>query len=722
LEFRQIGFDMTAIVVNSTTDEADRDAYMNRLAVALDTVVVSDTGESVARKIMRRAIARKNDVLSRINDYRYDAYVKLVITDLGKDEDSAGAVLLITETETTAYWEQPDKYQEVITGRRQSSNLDAENNLVGVGQIANFNRNRIDLEKYSIVSPTADDALDHYSYHIVDSLYRDSIKVFRLTIVPNTAGAPLFVGMIDVADSTYDVLTIDVGFNEAVRFDFFENLRYRQRLRDYGNDYWMPEEITFSGEIRFGIPIPGVPNRLAFKHQASLENFEFDLGDLPPDIGTFMLVVEDDADNVDSTMWNERRSLNLTDVEQRAYARIDSIRNRPASLGTRVLDGAFLAVFLSTNKDFFRFNRTESAYVGAGWTWTNLSPNVNLRTTLGYSFGRNAWQYEVGAEFRVSPRHAIWVGGSYHNHVVNRPTIVSYSYNPTYLALMVRLDPLAYLQEEGFTLRTRGRLFSHTELALQYNDFRQASIPVVTDYSIFNVDRTVAPNPPIADGRMRSAEATLTFDSRPLFRQKGRDFRTSSLTYTLVTVGAELSSPSILNSDFDFGRYFVRLRQRQRTFNWGLTTIDAYAGISSGALPPQRYFVVDFGKGAFFEEGGFSTMHETNFFGNSAAMVVLSHNFDRMLFQKSGIPFVKDLPFTIAVHGGLFWTDFVNQANVPGIDSMATADRVYSEIGFGIGNLTPFIAPLNMAIYFSWQLSSYSTRGFQFRIGVPTPG
>ena len=162
------------------------------------------------------------------------------------------------------------------------------------------------MEKYSIVSPTADDALDHYRYHIVDSLYLDGAKIFRLTIVPNTAGAPLFVGMIDVADSTYDVLTVDVGFNEAVRFDFFENLRYRQRLRDYGDGYWMPSDITFSGEIRFGIPIPGVPKRLAFEHQASLEDFRFDQGDLPGDIGTFTLVVDEGADDVDSTTWNER--------------------------------------------------------------------------------------------------------------------------------------------------------------------------------------------------------------------------------------------------------------------------------------------------------------------------------------------------------------------------------------------------------------------------------
>ena len=721
LEFRQIGFGMASVVVAASEDDVTRDVFVNRLAVDLDTVVIRGTGESRATWLIRRAIARKNDVLARIRDYSYNAYVKLVISDLAKDQDSADAVLIITETETTAHWEEPDKYQEIITARRQTSNLAAEQNLVSVGQIVNFNRDRIDVEKYLVVSPTANDALDHYNYHLIDSLFSDDRKVYRLAIVPQTDGAPLFAGMIDIADSTYDVLAIDVRFNDAVRFDFFDRLRYRQRLRDYGNDHWMPYEITFSGRIHFGIPIPGVPKNLSFQHQATLSDFRFDDGNVPDDIGTFLVVVDESADEVDSTVWESRRVSRLTDVEQAAYARIDSVRSQPASIGSRVASSLGLALYFSTNHDFVHFNRTESVYLGAGRTWQNLSSKITLRTKLGYSFGRKEVQYDFGAWYRVSRRHDIWIGGSYHDDIVARPTIVSSSYNPTYLALLVKLDPLDYYREKGFNLSVSGRLPSHTRLALQYNEYRQSSVSVVTDYSIFKVDRSVSPNPPIDEGRLRSLEATVTYDSRPMVRQKGRDIRLPTLTYTLVTAGVEYSSPRLVATDFRYGRYYVRLKRRQRTFNWGLTTIDAYVGASSGNLPRQRYFRVDFGKGAFFEEGGFSTMHEVNFFGNRAATLVVSHNFDRMLFRKSGIPLIKRLPFTLAVHGGVFWTDFVDHSANPGDDVLATAPTAYSEVGFGIGNLTPFLSPLNFAVYFSWQLSSYQTEGFQFRIGVPTP-
>ena len=46
---------------------------------------------------LAKAIARKNDLLSRIHDYRYDAYVKFILRDLNKNEDSTESIVLITE-------------------------------------------------------------------------------------------------------------------------------------------------------------------------------------------------------------------------------------------------------------------------------------------------------------------------------------------------------------------------------------------------------------------------------------------------------------------------------------------------------------------------------------------------------------------------------------------------------------------------------------------------
>ena len=73
------------------------------------------------------------------------------------------------------------------------------------------------------------------------------------------------------------------------------------------------------------------------------------------------------------------------------------------------------------------------------------------------------------------------------------------------------------------------------------------------------------------------------------------------------------------------------------------------------------------------------------------------------------------------MHGGAFWTDFAAHPPNPGDSLLVTASRPYSEVGFGFGNLTPFLSPFNLAVHFTWQLSTYPTRRFQFGFGTTRP-
>ena len=202
LEVRRIGYEPASITFEARGQVTRRVIYLHPIAIGLAPVVVTGRDEW-ARELMRRAIARKHELFSALHDYRYDAYVKFVLRDFTKPQELAESVLLISETRTSVYWEHPDHYQETILARRQSLNLDRERNLVSVGDIVNFTRDRIDVQKYSLVSPIADDAFDHYDYRVLTpSNWTDAC--LPLAIQPRSASSPLLVGVIDVADSTYD--------------------------------------------------------------------------------------------------------------------------------------------------------------------------------------------------------------------------------------------------------------------------------------------------------------------------------------------------------------------------------------------------------------------------------------------------------------------------------------------------------------------------------------
>jgi hypothetical protein len=471
----------------------------------------------------------------------------------------------------------------------------------------------------------------------------------------------------------------------------------------------MPYEIRLSGEVHFAIPLPGVPERMPFEHVASLDNFRFDQGHRPSNLGEFKIVVHDRADRADSALWAASGALAITPAERAAWTRIDSVEHVPPALTGRMLQGFVGAVRLSTNADFFHFDRVDGAAVGAGRTWLDI-PGVVLRTKLEYATGSDTWQYRFGGRVCVVDARRLWLGAAVFDETANRQALVSRDYNPTYRALFFRLDPLDYYRERGWSATMTSKLLNFTRLSLKYTDVRQSTLDVITDYSVFSVDRPQRRNPPIADGRMRALSGTLTYDSRPLLQEGGQAFYLQTLTRTRVVLDMETASPHVIPNDFDFRRYSLLIDRQQRTLNLGLTTIVASGGVVTGSVPPQRYFVVDFGMNALtFQGSGFNTMRETNFVGTRAAMIALRHDFDRLLFAKSGIPLVRDLPLTLSIHGGVFWTDFQNQPSISAASIPHTSSTPYSELGFGLGNLTPFLSPLNIAAYFTWNLSPYHT-------------
>lgn len=718
LQVRQIGYHPVTLTVTVGAGLHLQDVFLVPLPVELAPLTVTATIDP-AREIVARAIERKNDFMSRIHDYRYNAYVKFVVRDLSKPRNSAAGIALISETRTTAYWERPDHYQETILARRQSSNLDPDRNLVSVREIVNFNRNRIDLRRYSLVSPIADDALEYYDYHMLDTLVTASGRVFRLAVEPRSESTPLFAGTLDIADSTYDVRRIDLGVNTATRFNLVQDVRYQQQMEDLGDGRWIPSQIRLSGQVHLGLPVPGIPRHLAFEQVAVLDSFRFDEGHPPPNLGEYRVVVDPMADQADTAVWNAPGAIPLSADEHAAWVRIDSAAAAPQDFGRRLGQGGLFTRRLLLDPDFFHYNRADGAYLGASQSWWP-DAGARLSAKLGYATGSERWQYDVEGRLGGSPR--AWAGVSWHDETMPRSTWISRGYNPTVRALLFGIDPLDYYRERGLTLSAGTTLLDFTDLDLRYDDARQWSLPVVTEYSVFRRKQTSIANPPITDGHLRSVKAGLTYDSRSRIRRTHDEQILPSLSYTRVRLEGEFASPSLIPNDFDFRWYTLTLERRQRTFNFGVTTLTASGGIATGTVPPQRYFTIDFGMRTLtFQGNGFNTLPEVNFAGTRALMLVLRHDFDRLLFAKSGLPLIRRLPFTLSVQGGVFWTDFAGHVPIPADTFFATAPKVYRELGFGLGNLTPFLRPLNLAAHFTWQLSRYATRGFQFSFGLTRP-
>ncbi|MFQ5454025.1 MAG: DUF5686 family protein, partial [Candidatus Zixiibacteriota bacterium] len=576
-----------------------------------------------------------------------------------------------------------------------------------IGEILNFNKNRLELGRYAVVSPTAKDALKYYNYYLIDTIYIDNHAVFILEIEPKSQTTPLFKGTIKIADSSFAVVGVDVGFNKGFDGFFFVNPRYSQVYSEFENKYWMPTLIQFNSLINY--KLPGI-STYSVDYVASLHKFIFDSNLYDVEFDEYVLEVDNDADDVDSVKWNEGQIIPLTEEENYGYSHIDSVEHAPKPIQKRILGLTLKMLYLSIYaKDIFHFNRVEGAYLGYRRTFNRIFDRMTLQLKSGYAFDGNYWQHNYSFNYLISKKQKISVGVDYHDEIRTRLTVISRTNgNATLMAITNKTDPYDYYLEKGFTIKAHTKLFNYTGLQISYHDVNQYTVANNTEYSFFRQAKQHRSNPAIVEGKLRSLSATFRYDSSKLIKEKNREKPIYSLPYTLFSGSIEYASDRLIDNDYNFRRYYFWFYRRQRLFDYGIGSIYIFAGVSEKTLPPQKYFTVDFGSRAFENTLSFHTLGEYNFSGSRIMSAYTSYDFGRKLFRQSGLPLIKDIPFTLIIHGGVFWSDFNNNPYQPGDEFINTAPNSYSELGFSLGQMLP----LNITTNFTWQLSNHATNGF----------
>jgi hypothetical protein len=680
-----------------------------------------DTTLHAGRTIIAAAVARRHAQLPDGTRQSYQAAVKLAVYDTEVPADSIAAVATVSESRSAVDWRAPQHYHETILARRRASRFTFVWKTLAVVDIADFQRQRINIPPYDFVSPIADDAITFYRYQLLGLGTVDGVRVYHLAILPRTPTTLGFTGTIDISESTHDVVGMDLGVTEAADFGMWHNVRYRQHYADVGDGHWMPHDLTLTADAHLPIKIPKLSRYMHVSQEAHLDHYQVEPAAPAVEDNEIRIDVAPDADSYDNPLWLEPPVIAQTAGEQRVWMHRDSSAHRLSGRVSGVRRSVSTSQIEVVSRDFFHFNRVDGAYAGAGALW-RASENVIADGKIGYAFGSSRWQYRAGGALQLSQPQRLWVGAGYHDETITRPSIVPHNSDRTLEALLYQRDPLDYYREQGSTFWVGIRPVTFTRLRLQYDDQLQSPLPVVTDFSLFTPTEPQRANGFITGGRMRSLSATLTYDSRSLVRKRGVETPLPGLVWTQVTLGAEVSDPSLIASDFRFARYTLFLERHQRLHNSGVTTILALLGTTTGTVPPQRYFTLDFSVHALgFQGAGLKTLGDTAFGGTEVASLSIRHDFNGLIFKRSGIPLIRLLPFTLRVYSSAFVIDFHNHIPLPTDSAFHTAPNGYVEAGFGLGNLLPFLSPLKLGTQFTWRLSNQTTPRFQFGFDLSGP-
>ncbi len=368
IRFDYIGYRSFRWRVEVTDTSVHRDVFLEPTVVPLREVTVVAERYNPAEKVILKATANKKRALRGLRSYRFRAYTRTVLRvpskRSGNGREQIGGIL---ETETVGYWKAHDRYKEVIVARRQTANFTPAQNIFTVGRIPNLNDDVVMLDRNAIVGPTAPNALQYYSYEMLDTVAIDHHRVFRIRLSPKSRTIPLFTGVISIVDSSFCVVEVDVGCNEAVDLGLIQDVRYRERFALYEERFWLPIHVRVSYRIR---PVfPGVPEVRA--EQISVLH-DYDVNPELPDrlFDAYEISAAPDADRVPAASWALRQRLPLTLDEKRAYRRIDSLMTQLGLFGKAVFSAIRLPLSfrgwpLTSFSDFFRFNRVE------GPTWAS---------------------------------------------------------------------------------------------------------------------------------------------------------------------------------------------------------------------------------------------------------------------------------------------------------------------------------------------------------------
>ncbi|HZH40665.1 MAG TPA: hypothetical protein VFD85_06625 [Gemmatimonadales bacterium] len=692
-----------------------------------------------ARGVMAAAIARRQATLAGALPCRYDAYIKTAAFDLAAPPDSAASVLLLTESEITAYWQSPDRFQETIDARHRPGDGGIGRPPATVDEIEHYQRdfvtitdgadpgaggthgprlvaNTRQLRTYQVPLPVGREGLRDYDFPRLDTIMEGTVRILRI-VVRGRGATPRFDGTVDLRDSTYDVIGMDLLANAAVRYPGVSGLRYQEVFSDTAGGT-VPSQIRLSGHLErrlsarwlprtvAGMPMPEFPRSVQFEEVATLSGFRSDSAVHPPDIAEVRRISRVNALRSDTGMWSAPGAAPLSPAEQAAWAEQDSLELHPR-LVPRVVRDAERVSDAAFGPGFGHYNRVDGLYFGVAHDW-RVSPTLQFSTKLGYALGRKSWQYRAGTRVTLSQQNQLWVGATYHDESSSWPSLVPVSYDATASAFVNRVDPNEYYRDHGLLLSAGIRVLPYTRVEVRYDDAHQSTLDTLPNSGFRPTRFPPVPNPPITDGHLRLIGGMVTFDSRQLVRSRLGDGMMAGGSWTSVAVRVDVSAHDILGSDYSFRRYSVRLEHQQRWGNAGVTTLTAVGGLSTGFTPPQQYFTLGYGIQVLAAEGSaFNTLARGEFAGTRAAMILLRHDFGRL-------PLV---PATLSLHGGAFWSVLHSELPAPGDTTLFTAGHPYTEAGFTLGHLTPFLTPLDIAVSCTWQLSHYPTHPFRFGIG-----
>jgi hypothetical protein len=667
------------------------------------TEMVVVTAEDPALRIMRKVLERKAKQLEQKLQYTYNLYTKFVATtDTSTALRSSGrgdtTVFSILESYSKGYAKPPSKFFNEILYRKQTANIPAQANVVAFGTNLNAFDDAVTILNEEITTPFFQGALDAYSFELL-SPQSESIVNIRATA---KGGRKAFDAVLTIDQTTYTPMKIVASINSNVNLPFGASFVYSQTFVDV-NGFILPEALSIYTSAQADILFLFSP-RLDISIETFCDNYEINAV-MDEDVFERKRVeIVDGADTLSELEWRTFQKLPLRAEERKAYAEIQYLQDNPDSLQSSFFD-SFLGPVTRTIArlgrkpftgfdDVFRYTSVTGALFGIGLRF-RPDTSIELNSTVGYGIADSRGYCSMHVQWFADElqKWSVSVGGG--RYLVRRddPWILRQGLT-TITTLLSGFDPADYYYSDRLFSRVRyswgQQKFLRSDVFDRVNNF---SIGIIMEdqqsarsrdvFHVFpsNVSRK---NPAVFPGITRAIAAELNLEYSPV-RVVSRNG---------LSVAAELSSPHILPTDFEYALVSTKALLRFRTLPLWTLDVALQAVSSWGALPPQRWSSIEAAIAGIALPGTLRGLTTKEYYGDHLAVLSLSHNFGELIPGLLRIPNVASFGIEFILQGALAYSSFRqethNRFNVSVQSTAESPEGWYYEAGLAINRILLF--------------------------------
>lgn len=677
LLFQYIGYRSDTIKVYLKKHSVTRDIALQKQILAAEDIVVYADVYSEAEQLILRAAREKKKYLKKLHNYSCKSYVKSAVFRRSNPVNLKYGLLM--EFYSRVFWNAPDDYYEIIESQRQSANLPKAINIFSGNTFLNINADRIVLGQKTIVGPTAPDAIKYYHYQIIDTLFQDKERIFKLEIRPKENSAPLMKGVLYLVDKKYVIQKIDVHLNRQCNYGFFRNIHIIQQYSMEQNRLYLPYYSLSAGD--WVLDIPKYP-KLRYRKESFREDYRINNPANEKYAGQTKIIYENKQ-----PFWAVPMNIPpLTVSEKKGYAQIDSIvKHRPlVSFMTKAVKLLDYYSFIKSQpigdlSDFYRFNKAEGSFVGFAINSKRLMNFFRFYCAFGRGLSdrKNKYKLKFAYNFR---RRSFAVDAAFKQF----NTIASREDNTELPVWLNSVNSLVNSFDYFDYYYTKGRTVS----------FGVNSSPVYLNTALFQEEHTKTKNLIYRGlwGEHSFIPAMRTDEGfykglRILFNYSTAGYRQTALStelllsrsYTEISYFYE-TAVQRWGSSAGFKRQQLHVYVHQSMFYNAFLDLQFTIAGASAHLPLQRYFELESGFSGYDRFKTFRTLRLNAFTGLRKITLFGEYNFHNTLFRWSRLPYIRTMPLDLVLIFNRGWAGNDRWAHL-------RWNRFYSEAGFGLGRL-----------------------------------